>query len=174
MTLECPSLMLDLSSFLPVCKIFSVLSYISSSSLICLFFVLCKLLFSSAMLFVLKSVPWTWQRAYSAAQKDLALELTDCWFDLIPAVLSEEWNVCRKGNYSISSSLSAGDPKGLHYWTFGLLGLSFLFSFSSSTIDKEVCLPLIEAILAPDDPILRTTFLKGLLQSHCSRPVFGT
>lgn len=173
-TLECPSLMLDLSSFLPVCKIFSVLSYISSSSLICLFFVLCKLLFSSAMLFVLKSVPWTWQRAYSAAQKDLALELTDCWFDLIPAVLSEEWNVCRKGNYSISSSLSAGDPKGLHYWTFGLLGLSFLFSFSSSTIDKEVCLPLIEAILAPDDPILRTTFLKGLLQSHCSRPVFGT
>lgn len=44
-TLECPSLMLDLSSFLPVCKIFSVLSYISSSSLICLFFVLCKLLF---------------------------------------------------------------------------------------------------------------------------------
>jgi hypothetical protein len=72
--------------------------------------------FSSAVLFVLESVPWTWQRAYSAAQKDLALELTDCWFDLIPAVLSEEWNVCRKGNYSISSSLSAGDPKGLHYW----------------------------------------------------------
>ncbi|CAM6017014.1 unnamed protein product [Sphagnum balticum] len=35
-------------------------------------------------------------RAYSAAQEDLALELTDCWFDLIPAVLSEEWNVCRK------------------------------------------------------------------------------
>jgi hypothetical protein len=55
-------------------------------------------------------------RAYSAGQKDLALELTDCWFDLIPAVLSEEWNVCRKGNYSISLSLSAGDPKGLHYW----------------------------------------------------------
>ncbi|CAM6039399.1 unnamed protein product [Sphagnum compactum] len=35
-------------------------------------------------------------RAYSAAQKDLALELTDCWFDLIPAVISEEWNVSRK------------------------------------------------------------------------------
>jgi hypothetical protein len=93
------------------------------------------------MLFVLKSAPWTWQRAYSAAQKDLGLELTDCWFDLIPAVLSEEWNVCRKGNYSISSSLSAGDPKGLHYWIpildLGLLGLSFLFIFSSSTIDKR-------------------------------------
>lgn len=34
--------------------------------------------------------------AYAAAQQDFSLELTDCWSDIIPAVMTEEWKICRK------------------------------------------------------------------------------
>lgn len=41
------------------------------------------------------------QSAYAAAQKDFSLELTDCWSDIIPAVMTEEWKICRKGDPAI-------------------------------------------------------------------------
>jgi len=41
------------------------------------------------------------QSAYAAAQQDFSLELTDCWSDIIPAVMTEEWKICRKGDPAI-------------------------------------------------------------------------
>ncbi|BBN04515.1 hypothetical protein Mp_3g05320 [Marchantia polymorpha subsp. ruderalis] len=34
--------------------------------------------------------------AYKAARDDIIKELTDCWCDVIPSVVTEEWRVCRK------------------------------------------------------------------------------
>ncbi|CAM6127529.1 unnamed protein product [Calypogeia fissa] len=34
--------------------------------------------------------------AYSAAREDIVKEVTDCWCDVIPTVLTDEWKVCRK------------------------------------------------------------------------------
>ncbi|KAG0577452.1 hypothetical protein KC19_5G157100 [Ceratodon purpureus] len=34
--------------------------------------------------------------AYIAAQQDFCVELTDCWSDILPAVITEEWKICRK------------------------------------------------------------------------------
>lgn len=33
---------------------------------------------------------------YSSAQQEFSLELTACWSDIIPAVITEEWKICRK------------------------------------------------------------------------------
>lgn len=44
-----------------------------------------------------------WQSAYAAAQQDFSLELTDCWSDIIPAVMTEEWKICRKGDPALLS-----------------------------------------------------------------------
>lgn len=37
-------------------------------------------------------------KAYVAAQEDLMAEVRDCWCDLIPTLLIEEWKICKKAS----------------------------------------------------------------------------
>ncbi|MCO5602769.1 hypothetical protein L7F22_056907 [Adiantum nelumboides] len=37
-------------------------------------------------------------KAYTAAQEDLMAELKDCWCDLVPTLMVEEWKICKKAS----------------------------------------------------------------------------
>lgn len=51
----------------------------------------------SLLVSILKIALIRHQSAYKAARDDIIKELTDCWCDVIPSVVTEEWRVCRKG-----------------------------------------------------------------------------
>ncbi|KAI5063185.1 hypothetical protein GOP47_0021732 [Adiantum capillus-veneris] len=37
-------------------------------------------------------------KAYTAAQEDLMAEVKDCWCDLVPTLMVEEWKICKKAS----------------------------------------------------------------------------
>eukprot|EP00250_Pteridium_aquilinum_P000284 c10318_g1_i1 orf=684-2747(+) len=41
---------------------------------------------------------YTLSKAYTAAQEDLIVEVRDCWGDLVPTLLIEEWKICKKAS----------------------------------------------------------------------------
>lgn len=101
---------------------------------------------------------------YTAAQQELSVELTDCWADIIPAVIAEEWKFCRKAldtpflqkdaSFVLMPSTQINTEENLPVTSSILVGERMLASVKTLMVLYQIRILLVGSTLTETPPLV--------------------